>query len=113
MILRVWRGAVRAENADRYLRHQADTGVGEYFDTVGNLGAIVLRRARGDLVEVVNLSLWGSIDDVKRFAGEDPEQARFYPGDDDLLVEKDDRAEHYEVVGAQLDEQLLRFAPEG
>lgn len=40
---------------------------------------------------------------VKAFAGEDAEQARFYPGDDDLLVEKDLRVHHFEVVSSDLD----------
>ena len=109
MILRTWRGAVRPEDADRYLDHQAGTGVADYLETEGNRGVIVLRRASGGLVEVLNLSLWGSMDDVRRFAGEEPERARFYPGDDDLLAEKDEHADHYEVVAAELDERLLRF----
>jgi hypothetical protein len=31
---------------------------------------------------------------VKGFAGEDPERAKFYPGDDELLVEKDVHVNH-------------------
>jgi heme-degrading monooxygenase HmoA len=102
MILRSWRGAVKAADADRYLAHQADTGVRDYRDTAGNLGVLVLSRPRDDVVEVVTLSLWESMDAVRAFAGEEPEQARFYPGDDDLLVEKDRHADHFEVVSADL-----------
>ncbi|WP_207208567.1 hypothetical protein [Nocardioides oleivorans] len=103
MIMRTWRGAVRAEDADRYLEHQGDTGVREYRETTGNLGVLVLRRTTGDLVEVTTVSLWESMDAVKAFAGEDPEVAKFYPGDDDLLAEKDLHADHFEVVGVDLD----------
>jgi heme-degrading monooxygenase HmoA len=103
MILRSWRGAVRAEDAERYLEHQERTGVSEYRETAGNRGAIVLSRARGDLVEVVTLSLWDSMDAVRGFAGDDPERARFYPGDDDLLAEKDLHADHYDVVSGSFD----------
>lgn len=49
MIMRTWRGAVRREDADRYLDHQAKTGIREYRETPGILGAMVLspeRRAR-------------------------------------------------------------------
>ena len=42
------------------------------------------------------------MDAVRRFAGEEPEKARFYPGDDDLLAEKDLHADHYDVVEADL-----------
>jgi heme-degrading monooxygenase HmoA len=103
MILRRWRGAVRAEDAEAYLTHQAETGVSDYRGTEGNLGVLVLSRALGDdLVEVMDLTLWESMDAVRRFAGEEPEKARFYPGDDDLLAEKDLHADHYEVVSADL-----------
>lgn len=108
MILRRWRGAVRADDAERYLEHQAATGVRDYRATEGNLGALVLRRDRGELTEVVTLSLWSSMDAVRAFAGDDPERARFYGGDDELLVEKDHHADHWEVVGADLDASLLR-----
>ncbi len=95
MIMRTWRGAVRAADAERYLEHQAGTGIREYREAPGNLGAMVLTRARGDLVEVTTVSFWESMDSVRGFAGDDPEQAKFYPGDDDLLVEKDLHADHH------------------
>ncbi|WP_286929458.1 MULTISPECIES: hypothetical protein [Aeromicrobium] len=103
MIMRRWRGAVRAQDADAYIAHQDDTGVREYRATPGNRGVFVLRRPLGDLVEVVTLSLWDSMEDVRRFAGEQPEVAVFYPGDDELLVEKDLHVDHWEVTGADLD----------
>ena len=106
MILRTWRGAVRPEDAEAYLRHQDDTGVRDYRETPGNLGVLVLRRPRGDLVEVTTVSLWTSMDAVKAFACDDPERAKFYPGDDDLLAEKDSHADHYEVVSSDLDPSI-------
>ena len=108
MIVRRWRGAVRSEDAEAYLAHQSDTGVREYRDTPGNLGVLVLRRPVGDLVEVVTLSLWESMDAVRRFAGDDPGTAVFYPGDDDLLVEKDLHVDHHEVTEGDLDAELVR-----
>ena len=108
MIMRTWRGAVRADDAERYLEHQAGTGVTDYRETRGNLGVLVLRRPVGDLVEVTTVSLWTSMDAVRAFAGDDPAIARFYPGDEDLLVEKDMHADHFDVVGADLDLDALR-----
>jgi heme-degrading monooxygenase HmoA len=107
MIVRTWRGAVRPEDEARYLRHQGDTGVREYRETPGNLGALVLRRERDGLVEVTTVSFWESMDAVRAFAGDDPGRARFYPGDDDLLAEKDAHADHYELIEADLDAALL------
>src|SRR3954449_6522052 len=108
MILRSWRGAVRGTDADRYAEHQSATGINDYPETEGNLGVLVLSRPRGELVEFVTLSLWESMDAVKRFAGEEPEKARFYPGDDDLLAEKDLHADHFELVEADIDPSLAR-----
>ena len=48
------------------------------------------------------MSFWASMDAVRAFAGNDPERARFSPGDDELLVEKDLHVEHHEVVSADL-----------
>ena len=103
MIMRTWRGAVRPDDADRYLDHQSTTGIREYRETTGNRGALVLTRDAGDLLEVVTVSFWDDMDAVRGFAGEHPEEAKFYPGDDDLLVEKDGHATHFTVVSADLD----------
>jgi heme-degrading monooxygenase HmoA len=107
MIMRTWRGAVRPADEQRYLQHQGDTGVREYRETPGNLGALVLRRERDGLVEVTTVSFWASMDAVRAFAGEDPDRAKFYPGDDELLAQKDAHADHYEVVGVDLDAEAL------
>lgn len=56
MILRSWRGAVRAADAERYLAHQSETGVHDHRATDGNRGVLVLSRPQGDLVEVITLS---------------------------------------------------------
>jgi hypothetical protein len=46
------------------------------------------------------------MDAVRAFAGDDPERAKFYPGDDELLAERDEHADHYEVIGVDLDDAL-------
>ena len=110
MILRRWRGAVVARDAERYLAYVAETGVADYRDTPGNLGVVMLSRPVGDLVEVVTLSLWESMDAVRAFAGDDPEQARYYPEDEQYLVEKDDRVQHHTVDELDFDPSLLSGA---
>lgn len=107
MVLRSWRGAVRPEDAARYLEHQAGTGVAAYRRTEGNLGAFALSRPCGDLVEVLTLSLWTSMDAVRAFAGDEPGRARFFPGDDELLVERDLHVDHFDVAGLDIGPGLL------
>jgi hypothetical protein len=44
------------------------------------------------------LSLWESMDAVRRFAGDDPARAVFHDEDDGFLVERDLHVDHFEVV---------------
>lgn len=98
MIARIWRGAVRAQDADDYVAYIEATGMSEYQGTPGNRGAWMLRRDLGELTEVITFSLWESLDAVKAFAGDDYETAVFYPEDDRYLVERDETCRHYDVA---------------
>jgi len=98
MIARIWRGVVEATDADAYADYMLETGVPGYTSTPGNRGVYMLRRISEAGCEFVMVSLWSSMDDVRAFAGDDVEQAVFYPEDDKFLVERDLRVRHYEVV---------------
>lgn len=112
MIMRWWRGAVRHEDAQAYLEHQAGTGITDYRAAAGNQGAVVLTRDLGPLLEVVTLSFWDDLDAVRGFAGDPVDQARFYPGDDDLLAEKDLQAHHWTVASSDLAPLLTHLTPD-
>jgi heme-degrading monooxygenase HmoA len=98
VIARIWRGAVRRDDADRYVDYLQGTGIPEYRATPGNRGAWILRSNRGDLTEFVTLSFWDSMEAVEEFAGLDPDRAVFYPEDDRFLVERDLHVTHYELI---------------
>jgi heme-degrading monooxygenase HmoA len=98
MIARIWRGAVRRDDADAYADYIAKTGMAEYRSTPGNQGAWMLRRDDEDRSEIVTFSLWDSLDSIRAFAGDDIDQAVFYPEDDRFLIERDRTVRHYEVV---------------
>jgi heme-degrading monooxygenase HmoA len=100
MIARVWRGAVRAEDATAYAAYVQRTGIEGYQRTPGNRGAWLLWRADGDQAEFITMSLWDSRAAIERFAGQDIEKAVFYPEDDQFLIEKDLLVRHYEVATA-------------
>jgi heme-degrading monooxygenase HmoA len=97
VVARIWRGAVRAEDADEYVRYIEETGLREYRETAGNRGAWLLRRVEGDRCEIVTLSFWDSIDAIRAFAGDDVERAVYYPEDERFLVEHDNRVTHWEL----------------
>ena len=98
MIARIWKGAVRGADGDAYAAYIRETGVAGYEATPGNRGVWMLRRDVGELTEFVMFTLWESLDAVKAFAGDDYEQAVFYPEDDRYLVERDLTSSHYTVV---------------
>jgi hypothetical protein len=41
---------------------------------------------------------WDSIDAIQEFAGEEYERARYYPEDDEFLLEREEHVGHAEVV---------------
>ena len=98
MIARMWRGVVRRDDADAYVEYIVNTGMAEYRATPGNQGAWMLRRDDGDRSEIITFSLWDSGDSIRAFAGEDIDQAVFYPEDDRFLIERDLKVRHYRVV---------------
>jgi heme-degrading monooxygenase HmoA len=97
MIARLWRGAVRAQDADDYAAYVQQTGIESYLQTPGNQGAWLLRRPDGDREEIVTLSFWDSVQAIEAFAGDDIDRAVYYPEDDRYLLERDPNVLHYQV----------------
>ncbi len=86
---------VRPRDADRYIAYVEATGIRDYQATPGNLGAHILRKDLGDRTEIITLTFWESWDAIRAFAGDSPEVARYYPEDDEFLLERPERVEHY------------------
>ena len=66
--------------------------------TAGNRGVMVLRRLHGFEAEFSVMSFWDSLDDVKAFAGEDVDAARYFPDDERFLLDFPPRLKHFEVA---------------
>jgi hypothetical protein len=98
MIARVWFGRTKAEDYDPYLAYLEASGVLELKRTPGNQGVMVLRRIDGDEAEFGVISFWDSLDDVKAFAGEDVDVARYFPDDERFLLELTQRLKHFDVA---------------
>lgn len=98
MIARTWEGLVPSSKADAYHAYLFKTGVAACESTAGNQGVYVLRREESGNTRFMFISLWDSMDSVKRFAGDDPEVARYFPEDEEFLLEMAPCVEHYEVL---------------
>jgi heme-degrading monooxygenase HmoA len=98
MIARCWHGVTPASKADEYVQYLNETGVPDLQRTAGNQGVYVLRRIEGEVAHFLLISLWESEDAIGQFAGEDLEEARYYPQDAEFLLDLEPRVTHYEVM---------------
>ncbi len=98
MIVRIWHGVTAAARAYEYLDYLGVTGVPDYRATEGNLGVYVLRRIEDGRAHFLTVSFWESMSAIEGFAGSDPERAKYYPEDEEFLLEFEPTVEHYEVL---------------
>jgi heme-degrading monooxygenase HmoA len=100
MIARLWHGITLSTKADEYVDYLNKTGIADYQATEGNLGVQILRRTEGEQAHFLIITLWESVEAIKKFAGEDYERARYYPEDQDFLLEFEENVIHYEVISS-------------
>jgi heme-degrading monooxygenase HmoA len=98
MIARMWRGSAIRERADDYVKHLQKSVVPELRQIDGFKGIYLLRRNSPDGVEFVVLTLWESMDAIRKFAGENPEVAVVAPAARVLFREYDAKVKHFEIV---------------
>ena len=96
MITRIWHGTTRAADADRYLDFLLRSGVQDYCTTPGNKEVRIWRKVEGEVAHFWTVSTWDNKDSIKAFAGEDIDKARYYPEDQDFLLEFEPTVAHYE-----------------
>ncbi|WP_460764077.1 antibiotic biosynthesis monooxygenase family protein [Lysobacter fragariae] len=100
MIARMWHGRTPMAKADAYAAFLDARAMPDYRDIPGNLGAQVLRRDDGDVAHFVTLSYWESEDAIRAFAGDDLLKAKYYPEDEDFLLEFEAEVVHHMVISA-------------
>ena len=99
MIVRMWHGRVPTEKAGAYRAFTNGRAIPDYRSVPGNISVHVLERREGEVTHFITLTFWENLDAIRAFAGEDPEQAKYYPEDAAFLMEYEPRVVHYEVVG--------------
>ncbi|GAA4464089.1 antibiotic biosynthesis monooxygenase family protein [Phytohabitans houttuyneae] len=98
MIARVWRGWAVAGRDEEYQRHY-ETDVAEHLRQVpGFRGARLLRRDDGGEVLFTSITYFASMDDLRAFAGDDPELAVVEEAARRALTRWDERVVHHEVA---------------
>jgi uncharacterized protein YciI/heme-degrading monooxygenase HmoA len=98
MVLRMWRARATAEKSGEYIEHATKKVFPAFGAIEGHSGAYLLRRAVGGAVEFVVLTLWTSMEAVRKFAGAKPEKAVVEPEARAALTAFDESVTHFEVV---------------
>jgi heme-degrading monooxygenase HmoA len=100
MIARIWHGRTPASKSDAYLAFLKERAVADYQATAGNQGVYLLRSVEGEQVHFLTLTFWESREAIERFAGTPIEKAKYYPEDQDFLLEFEPTVTHYEVFAS-------------
>jgi len=98
MIARRWHGRVPTAKLAEYLQLMAQVGLPDYRSTSGNRGAWCLFRRENGIAHVEMFTLWDDFTAIRRFSGEDMNQAKYYDFDADYLIEMEPTVTHFEVV---------------
>ena len=98
MIFRVWRGEATVEDAPRYVDHLERSVFPLLGAIEGHEDAYLLQRPIGDRVEFLVITVWHSMDAVRRFAGAEPATAVVESEARAVLFAFDETVDHYEVV---------------
>lgn len=98
MIARTWRGVAATATADAYQRHFTAEVVPTLRRIAGHEGAWLLRRETAEGVEFVAVTLWDSLESIRRFSGDGVDAAHIEPAGRAALVDFDAFARHYAVV---------------
>lgn len=89
MIVRTWHGRTRSSNAEAYEKFTVERAVPDYASAGGLKKLYFTRRDDGEISHFLLITVWESMEAVKRFAGDDPSKAKYYPEDDRYLLEKE------------------------
>ena len=98
MISRHWRGVAKPLHADDYVQHLRFETFPELSKIPGFISASILRRQIQRGVEFLIVTNWESIAAIEQFAGQDSEIAVVPEKVQNIMLDYDPRASHYEVL---------------
>lgn len=93
----MWKGKATANRAADYVRHATTVVFPKLREIEGHRGAYLLQRDLGGEVEFVVLTLWDSMDVVRRFSP-NPSEAVVEPDARRVLSSFDEFVTHFDVI---------------
>lgn len=97
MIARLWHGKTPLSKSDAYLELLERQAVPNYGSIEGCRDVFILRRETENVAHFMTLTFWESREAIEQFAGSDIDRAKYYPEDDEFLLEFEPTVSHYEV----------------
>jgi len=97
-LARSWSACATLEGAQAYVAYFRDALAPQLAQLAGYLGASILQRPQGELVELTVVTRWRSLDAIRGFAGDDYERAVVEPEARAVLTSCDDRVQHRTIV---------------
>ncbi len=76
-IMRLWHGKVAIEKADEYEKFMISRAAPDYGSVDGLLKLYFQRRNENTIAHFLLVTIWDSMESVKKFAGEHPEKAKY------------------------------------
>jgi heme-degrading monooxygenase HmoA len=95
----MWHGRVETNKAQAYREFLNKRAISDYRSVPGNISVHILERQEGEVTHFITMTFWQTEGAITGFAGDDPEIAKYYPEDQDFLLEFEPTVVHYEVVG--------------
>ena len=98
MISRQWRGLARPSRAGDYVDHLRKETFPQLFLIPGFAGASILRRNVENGVEFLVVTRWTSLAAIRQFTGGETDAAVVPPAVQDMMIEYDRKARHYDII---------------
>lgn len=102
MIARVWKGKTKKIDFDEYTQFLKDRAIPDYKSINGIRGLTFLNRVVEEIGYFELITYWDHIDQIKAFAGEKYEVAKYYPEDKKYLLEFEEHVIHYDVFAEEI-----------
>ncbi len=96
-IMRLWHGEVAIGQADEYEQFMIERAVPDYASVDGLMNLYFQRKNEPTKARFLLVTIWDSLESIKKFAGAEPELAKYYPQDDDFLLSKEKHVSMYDV----------------
>ena len=98
MICRMWHGRTSRSKADAYAGFLERRAIPDYRSVPGNLSVAVLRRDEDQVSHFMTVTHWESEESIRAFAGADLLKAKYYPEDQEFLLEFEPQVQHFTVA---------------